>query len=275
MKIRKSLLCILFLALFAGSCFTPAECKLPPEAHKKAVANYKAKVDVKLKVDLTDIKQSGPTAVFTVKEIEQIPDSASIKVGDKILMKYRGGNYRYYKGYTGSNLVPYTGYLPGPLLLVVNGKTAKNLSLEAINEENLIKSENGWIIEAHHMYPPPDAVIDYLKTTGKNKPTVWSHARKLNKEKKFDEALEAWTKVIKSFPKSGRAYTGKATALYNLERKDDAIAALNKAIKVERRYTGSYKLLAEIYDKMGQPDKAAETRKMGKAAKYKEGSIFK
>jgi len=77
----------------------------------------------------------------------------------------------------------------------------------------------------------------------------------LLQEKKFEQAIENYTKVVKISPHFG-AYCNMGVALKNLGLLDEALVALKRAMKLKPRRAEVYNNIGNVYTTAGDVDQA-------------------
>lgn len=108
-----------------------------------------------------------------------------------------------------------------------------------------------------------DLVTDDKKSTERrrkaNQKTVWDYLREGNRlydEKKFNQAVEAYTKAIELNPEYATSYNNRGFTYKNLKEFDKALADLNRAIDLNPDYVNAYYNLGNTYKALGDYDKA-------------------
>jgi len=74
----------------------------------------------------------------------------------------------------------------------------------------------------------------------------YKHGSALRELKRFDEALAAFDKAIALQPDYAEAYNGRGIVLANLKRFDDALVGFDKAIALKPDYAGAYNNRANV-----------------------------
>ncbi|MBX7114213.1 MAG: zinc-ribbon domain-containing protein [Myxococcaceae bacterium] len=85
-----------------------------------------------------------------------------------------------------------------------------------------------------------------------------SQGDRLRDREKSEAALAAYGKAVDLSPDRAEAYAGRGLALLDLGRSEQGEAALQQALKLNRRYGPAIMGLAEAYKGMGENDKALE-----------------
>lgn len=79
---------------------------------------------------------------------------------------------------------------------------------------------------------------------------------KYKNEKRYDDAIEEFRKVLASYPDNYNAYMHVAEIRLYQDKPDLAVFNLKKALKYNPGWNRAHKLLAESYEKTGQPQNA-------------------
>ena len=77
-------------------------------------------------------------------------------------------------------------------------------------------------------------------------------------QKKWPATLDAYRNVLKLDSDYPEAYAAIGEALYELQRPQEAIVALERAIKLDPEVAGSRVILGKIFQQTGQEDRAVE-----------------
>ena len=85
----------------------------------------------------------------------------------------------------------------------------------------------------------------------------------LNDSGKYDDALAKYRLAVKTDSTYADAYYETAYTLTSTGKEKDAIPYLEKVLLLEPTAAGAYNMLGNIYDDIGQPDKAVELYKKG------------
>ena len=81
-------------------------------------------------------------------------------------------------------------------------------------------------------------------------------ARDAYYQKKWQDTLDAYRKVLGFVPDSAEAYASIGEALYSLNRTQESEVALRKAIALDPNNGNAHRILGELYQDEGKPDAA-------------------
>lgn len=104
-------------------------------------------------------------------------------------------------------------------------------------------------------------------TTNAQPSAAATAAAKLYQEQKWAEAITAYTALTKSEPENGTAWFRLGSSLTNLNKYQEAIEPLKKAVEVLRGPQAMY-LLGATYAKLNEKDKAFETLNQASTAGF-------
>jgi tetratricopeptide (TPR) repeat protein len=135
----------------------------------------------------------------------------------------------------------------------------------------LVPNDPGWLAtqeqaqsqlaKASPIQSKPQAQIE---TRNKETPSVpqktkeqWlNEGTALYNLKRYDEAIAAYEQAIRLGPNYASAYYGKGLALYNLKHYDEAIAAYEQAIRLDPNYAFAYHCKSVALDNLKRYDEA-------------------
>ncbi len=134
--------------------------------------------------------------------------------------------------------------------------TAEDYYKRAVAKENAADTKDA--VEAYQ-----DAVKQFGSDKSNNALTARAKvARYKLKQEKYQSALGHLSFIKDADPKASQVtdlYMRLAEAQKNLDKKNDAIASLEKAIEINNRNLEAYANLADLYKKVGEEEKAKQT----------------